>query len=83
MVIGFTMISCTYGRGEAADGGGVASTAADVTVLLHRRVELTRDGSIKSDIFDRPDLIQVNEQECCPVPRREEPKCVFLIYEIQ
>lgn len=83
IVIGFAMIACTYGRGEAANVIGAVSTAVEVKALLHRRVELTRDGSISSDVLDRPDLIQVNEQECDPAPHRDEATCVFLIYEIQ
>ncbi|AMO72156.1 hypothetical protein AZE99_10110 [Sphingorhabdus sp. M41] len=77
------MIVCTYERGAAANVNGAASTVADVTVMLHRRIELTGNGSISSDISDRPDLIQVNEQECDPAPHLEEATCVFLIYEIQ
>jgi len=55
----------------------------EAKVLIRRRVELRRDGSIKADDLQRSDLMEMNEQECDAELRQQETKCVFLIYEIQ
>lgn len=87
MVIGFSMIIGAYGsngRGTVIDRANAASVvASDAKVLIRRRVELRRDGSIKSDLLQRSDRMQINEQECDDELRQQETECVFLIYEIQ
>ncbi|CAO1654047.1 hypothetical protein NYA22BAC_02622 [Parasphingorhabdus sp. NYA22] len=72
------------GRGTAGERANAASAVlSDAKVLIHRRIELKRDGSIKSDDLQLPGLMQVNEQECDAELRQQETECVFLIYEIQ
>lgn len=87
LVIGFSMSIGAYGpigRGEANDRAGAASVVvADAKVLIRHRVELRSDGLIRFDISQRPDLMQMNEQECDAESRQPEMKCVFLVYEIQ
>lgn len=72
------------GRGSAIDRANAASVVmTEAKVLIRRRVELRRDGSIKADDLQRSDLMEMNEQECDAELRQQETKCVFLIYEIQ
>tara|TARA_R110000824_G_scaffold400258_1_gene607388 strand:+ start:250 stop:516 length:267 start_codon:yes stop_codon:yes gene_type:complete len=71
------------GRAQAADEAGLVSARADAKVVIHNRVELRQDGSVKSGLLDRYEPIQVNAHECDPEIRRIEAECIFLIYEIQ
>jgi hypothetical protein len=71
------------GPAEAAEKTGIVSASADAKAVIHRRVELRQDGSIKSDAFESHVQPQVNVHECDIEIRRIAAECVFLIYEMQ
>jgi hypothetical protein len=85
-IIGLSIVICSFGqsaRTEAAETAGAALEISEAKAIIHRRLELRQDGSIASDIFDKPALMQLSVQECDPEAGRTIKTCVFHIYEIQ
>ncbi len=86
VIFPLSLAICLYGpagRTEAAGATSGATAIADAKAVIHRRVELRQDGSVKSDFLDGNRQIQVDAHECDPEIRSRDADCVFLIYEIQ
>jgi hypothetical protein len=77
---------CLYGPGGRSNAAGAksdVSASAEAKAVIHQRVELRQDGSVKSDFLDGDQQMQVNAHKCDPEIRIMDASCVFLIYEIQ